>query len=143
MAKSGELPEDFTRDVTGQPVVGLLVTAGGALVVVNAADISAISLIGSAIFLALFGCVNVAAFLLRGETGGGGALPLVAAVACAASVVSVIGYSGRHSPAQLLVLAGLVAAALVAARSPRITRAPAGSGGRFGRARIRGDHGHE
>ncbi len=127
MAKSGELPEDFTRDVTGQPVLGLLVTVGGALVVVNLANVSSISLIGSAIFLALFACVNVGCVLLHREAGGGWLLPAVAATACAASVVAVLAYAGSHGPLRLLVLGGLLAAALAIAVNPWLARAPAGS----------------
>ena len=65
MARHGELPAALSRPVWDRPIGGLLVTAGGTLVVVNTVDIEGISLMGSAGFLLIFAAVNLAVLRLR------------------------------------------------------------------------------
>ncbi len=60
IARDGELPAMLERKVWGEPVEGLLITAGLTLLVANAFDLTSISTLGSAGFLLIFAAVNAA-----------------------------------------------------------------------------------
>ena len=68
---------------------------------------------GSAGFLIVFAAVNLAAVRLAGDTRARVTLSLAGAVACAGSLAALTLYTARHNPAQLGVLGGLLAAAVV------------------------------
>ena len=73
IAKEGELPAELEHQIWGQPLEGLFITAGLALILANAADLNSISTLGSAGFLIIFAAVNAANLRLAKETG---AMPL-------------------------------------------------------------------
>ena len=60
IARDGELPAILERKVWGEPVEGLLITAGLTLFVANVFDLTSISTLGSAGFLLIFAAVNTA-----------------------------------------------------------------------------------
>ena len=60
IARDGELPVVLERKVWGQPMEGLLVTAGLTLFVANFFDLTSIATVGSAGFLLIFAAVNTA-----------------------------------------------------------------------------------
>ena len=113
MARHGELPERLGKPIWDRPIGGLLATTLGTLLVVNTVNIQGISLMGSAGFLIVFAAVNFAAVRLAGDTRARVALSLAGAVACAGSLAALTLYTATHNPAQLGVLGGLLAAAVV------------------------------
>ena len=113
MGRDGELPARFGRPVWNRPVGGLLATTAGTLVIVSTVNIEGISLMGSAGFLIIFAAVNLAAARLAGTGGRARVLPLAGALACAACLAGLIAYAATHIPAQLAVLGGLIAAAVL------------------------------
>lgn len=62
IATEGELPDFLEDRIWNQPLVGLLVTTGLALLLSNLVDLSSISTMGSAGFLVIFAIVNAANF---------------------------------------------------------------------------------
>ena len=58
IAKDGELPEALEHKIWGRPVEGLLITSAATLLIANLADISSMSIMGSAGFLLIFAAVN-------------------------------------------------------------------------------------
>ena len=127
MAHDGELPEGLGRPVWNRPIGGLLATTLGTLVIVNTVNIEGISLMGSAGFLIIFAAVNLAGARLGAEHRPTKITALAGAIACLVSLVALLVYAATHIPAQLGVLAGLVAAAVVGEallRPRRASRAP-------------------
>ena len=125
MGRDGELPARFGRPVWNRPVGGLLATTAGTLVIVSTVNIEGISLMGSAGFLIIFAAVNLAAARLAGTGGRARVLPLAGALACAACLAGLIAYAATHIPAQLAVLGGLIAAAVLGEAIIRIRGRPA------------------
>ncbi len=113
MARHGELPERLGEPIWNRPIGGLLATTFGTLLVVNTVNIQGISLMGSAGFLIVFAAVNLAAVRLVGGSRARIALSLIGAVACIGSLATLIAYAATHTPGQLGVLGGLLAAAVV------------------------------
>lgn len=109
IAKHGELPSEFTRNVWNRPIVGLLATGAGTLVLVNVADLESISTMGSSAFLVIFAAVNYANWRLRGEVGSNGPLALMGLVLCLVAFGAVIVYTATTKPTTLLVLLGMAA----------------------------------
>jgi amino acid transporter len=112
MARHGELPRRLGDPVWSRPIGGLIATALGTLLVVNAVDLEAISLMGSAGFLLIFAAVDLAAFRLAAHSLAARGVSLVGAVACAASLAALTAYAATHIPGQLGVLGGMIAAAV-------------------------------
>ncbi len=113
MARHGELPARLARPVWDRPVGGLVATTIGTLVVVNTVDLEGISLMGSAGFLIVFAAVNLAAVKIGGGTRIARAVPAAGSLACVGSLVALVWYAAQNIPAQLLVLAGLLTAAVL------------------------------
>ncbi len=112
IAKEGELPEALERQIWGQPLEGLFITSGLAMVLANLADLSAISTLGSGGFLIIFAAVNAANLVRCRETGASRGLAVLGLVACLAAFLAMVWQSVRTDPAQAWVLAGLFGAAL-------------------------------
>ena len=113
MARHGELPAHLGEPIWNRPIGGLIATTLGTLLIVNTVNIAGISLMGSAGFLIVFAAVNLAAARLVADTRAKVGLALAGAVACAGSLAALIAYTATHHPAQLGVLAGLLATAAV------------------------------
>jgi amino acid transporter len=112
IAVEGELPPVLERRVWSEPV-GLLITAGVALLLANTLDVTQISSIASAVFLIVFGVVNAAAY--RGRLGGAvrRAAAAFGVIGCAAALVLLEIDTARHRPLALAVLVGMMVAALL------------------------------
>jgi len=108
IATEGELPPALERKIWNEPV-GLLVTAGVALALANLLDLTAISAVASAVFLAVFAAVNVAA--ARVDRGVRRAVASVGAVSCLGALVVLVVDTASRAPVSLviLVVAGVVA----------------------------------
>ena len=111
IAQSGELPQEFERNVWNKPIVGLLATGLGTLVLVNVANLDSISTMGSTAFLLIFASVNYANYRLRAETGSSALLSLLGMALCLVALAAVIYYTLTTAPLKILVLAGMLALA--------------------------------
>lgn len=108
IAAEGEAPKFLEKRVWNQPVPGLALTAGLALVLANLADLSAISSMGSAGFLVIFAFVNAANFVRSKEAKSSRLVAGLGVLACVGALAALIGHTARSDPSQLWVLAGLV-----------------------------------
>jgi len=86
LARDGELPEVFDRQLWNEPVTGVLVTALISLFIANTLDISSIAVIASASFLLVFALVNASACKLNKKIHGRCWIHLVGAVCCGAAL---------------------------------------------------------
>lgn len=112
IARDGELPAMLERKVWGQPVVGLLITAGLTLFVANLFDLTSIATLGSAGFLLIFVAVNVANARHAPHTKSRGWISAVGAVACLIALGALVWQTARTDPMKLWVLAAMVALAI-------------------------------
>jgi hypothetical protein len=112
IAKDGELPSLLERKAWGEPIGGLLITSGTALLIANLADLSSLSTMGSAGFLLIFAAVNAANLELADETGSKRWLALLGVLLCLGALGSLIWYTFINSPSQLWILLVMVGAAL-------------------------------
>lgn len=112
IVKSGELPAVLDKRVWRKPIGGLLLTAAITLLLANVLNLSRIATIGSAGFLIIFGAVNVANLRLRRRTRAAAWLPASGAALCAFALGALTWETSRLDPYMLLVLGGLVGAAL-------------------------------
>ncbi len=114
VAKTGELPPELERSIHGQHAEGTVICAVVALVVANFVPLEAIATMGSAGFLILFFCVNVAAVRLAGQTGGSVWISALAAF-CTAGALVMLCIEVDENPAtrnHLWILAGMIAVSL-------------------------------
>lgn len=120
IARDGELPAELKRKVWGQPVEGLLITAGLTLFVANALDLTSISTLGSAGFLLIFAAVNTANALHTRKTGSRWWISAAGTAACLAALGALIRQTAVTAPAKLWVLAAMVALAVMIEGSYRL-----------------------
>lgn len=111
VAREGELPKFLEKKIWDEPLEGLLLTSGATLVAANVLDLTAISTIGSAGFLIVFGAVNVASARLADEGSSRRWLGGAGAVACLGALGALLWQTARTHPSRLWVLAALVALA--------------------------------
>lgn len=112
VAKDGELPAVLERKIWNKPLEGLLITAVLTLVLVNTLDLSSISNVGSSGFLIVFSAVNWANVKLSRAAGDAWKMSAVGAVACIAALITLLWQTLETSPWKLLLVGGLIAAAL-------------------------------
>jgi amino acid transporter len=112
IAVEGELPEELEQRVWNQPV-GLLITAGGSLLLANTLDLTAISTIASVGFLLVFGAVNAACFKLSSSIGASRIISGAAVAGCLGALVALVVKTIQDDPANLLVLVAMALAALI------------------------------
>jgi amino acid transporter len=113
IAKDRELPEVLERKVWGEPIEGLLITAGMTLLVANLVDLSSMSMMGSAGFLLIFAAVNYANVVLARGTRSSTLLSLVGMVLCLGALGSLIWRIGMTSPSQLWFLFAMIVTAFL------------------------------
>lgn len=113
IARDGELPAFLERRVWQQPLEGLLITAGLALLVANAFDLSDISVMGSAGFLLIFAAVNLANVLLAERTGARVWVSAIGTAACLLALAALLWQRFRVAPATLAVPAAMLALAFI------------------------------
>jgi amino acid transporter len=113
IAKEGELPAELEHQIWGQPLEGLFITSGLALILANTGGIGSISTLGSAGFLVVFAAVNGANLRLAAKTKARRGLAGLGLVSCLAALGAMIWQSLAHDPARGWVLAALFGGALV------------------------------
>lgn len=112
IARDGELPAKLERKVWGQPVEGLLITAGLTLFVANTFDLTSISTLGSAGFLLIFAAVNTANALHARKTKSRAWISTVGAITCVAALGALVWQTATTAPAKLWVLVVMIALAV-------------------------------
>jgi amino acid transporter len=112
IARDGELPAVLERKVWGEPMEGLLITAGLTLFVANVFDLTSISTLGSAGFLLIFAAVNSANARHAEHTKSRRWLSGAGTVACLAALGALMRQAWMTGPGQLWVLAAMVALAV-------------------------------
>jgi amino acid transporter len=122
IARDGELPAMLERKVWGQPLEGLLITAGLTLFVANAFDLTSISTLGSAGFLLIFAAVNAANAQHAPHTKSRGWISAAGAVTCLAALGALIWQMARTDPMKMWVLAAMVALAVMIEGMYRLTK---------------------
>ena len=108
IAKEGELPEILEKNIWNKPLEGLLITSALSLLLANLADLSSISMMGSAGFLLIFAAVNAAAVRLSSEIGGHRWISILGVVLCAAAFGALVWQTIREHPSHLAVLGGML-----------------------------------
>lgn len=111
IATEGELPEEFATRMWSQPI-GLYLTAGLALTIAVGLPIESLSSLASAIFLMIFGVVNVAAVRCGPDANISRPIATLGAVACFAALTVLVVRSIDVVPASMLVLVLLLATVL-------------------------------
>jgi len=112
IARDGELPVMLEKKVWGQPLEGLLITAGLALFVANFFDLTSISTLGSAGFLLIFAAVNTANARHAPRTHSRCWISATGAVACLAALAALIWQTAHTGPMKLWVLAAMITLAV-------------------------------
>lgn len=113
IAKEGELPAELERQIWGQPLEGLFITSGLALILANAGDLGSISTLGSAGFLVVFAAVNASNLKLARETKAHQGLAALGLAGCLAALGAMMWQSLSDEPGRAWVLVGLFGGALV------------------------------
>jgi amino acid transporter len=111
LATEGELPERF-ENVRWNDPVGLHVTAALGLVAALALPIESISAVASAIFLAVFATVNVAAFRAAADANVNRPVAAAGAVSCCAALLVLVVDTIRTNPIAIVVLVGVTSAVM-------------------------------
>lgn len=112
IAKDGELPSMLEKETWGKPMGGLFITSGATLLIANLADLSSMSMMGSAGFLLIFAAVNGANVALADDTGSNRPLSLIGVGLCLGALGSLIWQTWKNSPGQLWFLFAMVGTAL-------------------------------
>jgi amino acid transporter len=120
IARDGELPAVLEKKVWGEPVEGLLITAGLTLFVANSFDLADISTLGSAGFLVIFTAVNAANARQAFQTESRRWISVVGAIACLAALGALVWQTARTAPSKLWVLAAMLALAAIIEGSYRL-----------------------
>ena len=114
--------DNSERKVWGEPIEGLLITAGLTLFVANAFDLTSISTLGSAGFLLIFAAVNIANVRHASYTKSRGWISATGALACLAALGALVWQTARTRPMKLWVLAAMVALSVIIEGIYRLTK---------------------
>jgi amino acid transporter len=112
IATDGQLPKILERQVWGEPVEGLFITAVLTLLVANFLDLTSISTLGSAGFLLIFAAVNAANVRRSRETGSRAWISVAGGLACVAALGALVWQTASDTPGKLWVLAILIGLAV-------------------------------
>lgn len=112
IATEGELPEFLEDKIWNQPLVGLLVTTGLALLLSNLVDLSSISTMGSAGFLVIFAIVNAANFKEARQVKSSQLIAGLGVLSCLFALGTLVWHTFQTSPSQLWVLVVIVGIAV-------------------------------
>jgi amino acid transporter len=104
LAKNRQLPPQFNRKTWHGSREGLFITAALVLIFANFFQLGGIAMLGSAVFLIIYGSVNVAHLKLRKETGGNKYVILVSILLTVSTLVLLIYYLSQNSLATLITL---------------------------------------
>ncbi len=104
IARDGELPKIFERQVYRNAREGLLITSGLVILFLNLLPLDRIAMLGSAVFLIIYGSVNIAHLRVIKKTKAIAAIIWVAILGDVLSIIVLIIYTAQKSPGTLIVL---------------------------------------
>jgi len=122
IARDGELPLALERKLWGEPVEGLLITAGLTLFMANTSDLTSISTLGSSGFLIIFAAVNLANALHAKKTNSHGWVSGAGAGACLLALCALLWHTVTTAPEKLWILAAMLALAVAIEGSYRMAQ---------------------
>ncbi len=108
IARDGELPKLFERTIFRQAKEGMLITAGFVIIFLNVLPLDRIALLGSGVFLLIYGSVNVAHLQIHKETGAKIGIIWIAILGDVVSLIILTIYTLKKAPITLIVLVGAV-----------------------------------
>jgi len=108
IAKDGELPKFLEDNVWNKPLEGLLITSVATLLVANLFDLSSLSTMGSAGFLLIFACVNLANAKLSAKTRSKKIISYIGTGLCLGALASLIWQTFKTAPSHIWILAGMI-----------------------------------
>ncbi len=104
IARDGELPKLFNRKVYRDAREGLLITSGFVIVFLNLLPLDRIAMLGSAVFLIIYGSVNIAHLRLTKKTKAKAVIIWIAVLGDLLSMIVLIIYTAQKAPGTLFVL---------------------------------------
>jgi amino acid transporter len=113
MVSIGQFPPLMARRYGGRIPMGLLLTAGIALVLAVGFDLSSIASIGSAIALAIFMLVTAAHLRVRRDTGARTSILVLALLTTGVSLLTFVTTTLIHEPASMAAIAGIAAVSVL------------------------------
>lgn len=113
LAKNGELPQGFSRNVWKQGTEGLLITAGLALLLANTLNLTAIASLASITLLLVYFFVNVGHLRLTPKTGARRVIIVVAVLSCFATLAMFVVHVVSTAPQTAVALLAFIAVAFV------------------------------
>ena len=111
LAKDGELPEELDQMKGGNPLDGVLITAGLSLLLANTVNLNAIAILGSAGFLLIFAMVCASSWKLASTIGASKWLSGTGVLACLAALVALLYHTASQDPKALAIFGGMLIAA--------------------------------
>lgn len=104
IARDGELPKFFNRKVYRNAREGLLITSGFVILFLNLLPLDRIAMLGSAVFLIVYGSVNIAHLRLTKTTKAKRLIIWIAILGDGLSMIVLILYTAQKAPGTLIVL---------------------------------------
>jgi amino acid transporter len=113
ISKEGGLPEGFERKLWKRGREGLVITASIVILLAVILDLGEISMVGSSIFLVIYGAVNVSHLKLLKETGANKYIVIISLITCGVSFGVLAFYMVQYSLITLIVLAIISAVSMI------------------------------
>ncbi len=104
IARDGELPKIFNRKVFHNAREGLIITSGFVILFLNLLPLDRIAMLGSAVFLIIYGSVNVAHLRVTDKTKARSVIIWIAILADLLSLSVLTIYTAQKAPGTLIVL---------------------------------------
>ncbi len=113
ISEEKEVPPFLKKKLWNQPVVGLLMTAGVALIMANLMDVESISMLASAGFLIVFGMVNAASYYRSEEVKSSKPVAALGVISCIAALAALLWHTWGTDPHVLWFLLGMIVMVVV------------------------------
>jgi len=107
ISKEGGLPKGFERKLWRKGREGLVITAGLVILLAVLLDLGEIAMVGSSIFLIIYGAVNVSHLRIIKETGAKRWIVVLSLATCAISLGVLLFYELQNSKLTLVILIGI------------------------------------
>ncbi len=98
IAKYGQMPKVFEKQIKGKNIEGILITSLAVIVLVLFFELDGIAMMGSMIFLVIYGAVNLAHMKLWKETGANQSIIFLSLISCIFVLAILVYYEMLNSP---------------------------------------------
>ena len=112
IAEDDELPHEFTAQFWNQPI-GLMLTAGATLILVNTLKLESISSTGSIGFLMIFAVVNMVGYRKADAVKGSRYIAATGAVLCVGALAALLFHDFQTNKINLVIAGVIIAACFV------------------------------